>query len=376
MTPSEEREGRSRIERRYRTKLSTHLRAGATRDGADASRLGRDARSLGIATLTLARIHDRAVAAITARKRGSPPLTEAATARAESFFALAASNGVPARAAVNGSPAREGHPVNAPRSLRAELRQEVARRKSVQTALDECEHNHAILAKQSQRMEERLHHLSRRLLNAQEEERARISRDLHDAIGQTLVGINVGLATLQQEAMSDSKELAEGIAMTQELVDRSMRSVHAFARELRPTVLDDFGLGPALRAHAIAFGERTGLAVRYVGAADATRLSASTSIALFRVAQEALTNVARHARARKVSVVLRRLPTAIRLEVRDDGQSFDVARLERSRKNQHLGLLGMQERMDMVGGRFSVESVAGKGTTVRAEVPLDMEACE
>jgi len=246
----------------------------------------------------------------------------------------------------------------------------------VQTALDEIERSHAILGKQSRRMEERLRHLSRRLLNAQEEERIRISRDLHDAIGQSLVGINVGLATLQQEAMSDSKELAEGIAMTQALVERSMRSVHEFARDLRPTVLDDLGLVPALRAHAIAFAERTGLEVRFAGAPDATRLPPATRIALFRVAQEALTNVARHARARSVSVVLRRLPTALRLEIRDDGQSFDVARLERSRKNQHLGLLGMQERMDMVGGKFAVESVAGKGTTVRAEVPLDREARE
>lgn len=376
MTPNEARDGRSRLERRYRTQLSTHLRAGATRDRTDAGRLGRDARALGIATLTLARIHDRAVAAITARKRGAPALTKAATARAESFFALAASTGAPARAAADGSPASNGRSLDGARSLRAELRQEVARRKSVQTALDESERNHAILAKQSRRMEERLRHLSRRLLNAQEEERIRISRDLHDAIGQTLVGINVGLATLQHEAMTDSKELVEGIAMTQALVERSLRSVHEFARDLRPTVLDDLGLVPALRAHAIAFAERTGLEVRFAGAPDVTRLPPATRIALFRVAQEALTNVARHARARTVSVALRRLPSALRLEVRDDGQSFDVARVGRSRKNQHLGLLGMQERMDMVGGRFAVESVAGKGTTVRAEVPLDREARE
>jgi signal transduction histidine kinase len=94
------------------------------------------------------------------------------------------------------------------------------------------------------------------------------------------------------------------------------------------------------------------------------------------VAQEALTNVARHARATTVSVVLRRSPTTLRLEVRDDGQSFDVAKVGSSRKNRHLGLLGMQERMDMVGGTFSVESVSGKGTTVRADVPMATDALD
>ena len=376
MTRTEARNARSTLERRYRTRLSTHLRAGARPGGTDAHRLGRDARALGIATLTLARIHDRAVAAITAGRSGAPALTRAATARADSFFALAASAGVAARVAADGSPTSDGRSVDGARSLRAELRQEVARRRSVQAALDEVERRHAVLAKQSRRMEERLRNLSRRLLNAQEEERIRISRDLHDAIGQTLVGINVGLATLQQEAMSDSKELAEGIAMTQALVERSMLTVHAFARELRPTVLDDLGLVPALRAHSNAFAERTGVAVRFAAAPEAAGLSADCRTALFRVAQEALTNVARHARARTVSVILRRLPAALRLEVRDDGQAFDVARVGRSRKNQHLGLLGMQERMDMVGGTFSVDSAAGKGTTVRAEVPLAMKVCE
>jgi signal transduction histidine kinase len=244
----------------------------------------------------------------------------------------------------------------------------------VQAALEESERSHAVLGKQSRRMEERLRHLSRRLLNAQEEERVRISHDLHDAIGQTLAGINVGLATLQQELMSDSKDLAEGITMTQALVERSMNTVHEFARELRPTVLDDLGLVPALRSHTMAFAKRTGVDARFAGAADSTGLCPESRIALFRVAQEALANVARHARATTVSVVLRRMPTTLRLEVRDDGQSFDVARVGSSRKNRHLGLLGMQERMDMVGGTFSVESVSGKGTTVRADVPLATDA--
>jgi signal transduction histidine kinase len=275
-----------------------------------------------------------------------------------------------ARAPVNGTAARLASLGGDVRALRADLRREVVRRKTVQAALDKSERHHAVLDEQSRRMDERLRHLSRRLLNAQEEERLRISRDLHDAIGQTLVGINVGLATLQQEAMSDSDELAEGIAMTQALVARSMKSVHEFARELRPTVLDDLGLVPALRAHSLAFGDRTGVEVRFAGAPDAARLAPESRIALFRVAQEALTNVARHAHAKTVSVVLRRLPTALRLEVRDDGKSFDVERVGRSRKNRHLGLLGMQERMDMVGGKFSVASANGKGTTVRADVPL------
>jgi len=209
------------------------------------------------------------------------------------------------------------------------------------------------------------------LLSVQEEERLRISRDLHDAIGQTLTGINVGLATLKQEAATDSQELAQAITRAQQLVERSMKTVHQFAWELRPTLLDDLGLVPALRSYAKSFTARTGIRVRFAADAKFDRLDADRSTALFRVAQGALSNVERHARAGHAQLSLSSLPGAVRLEVRDGGRSFDVRRMETSRANKHLGLLVMRERMEMVGGSFSITSSPKSGTTVRADVPLE-----
>lgn len=413
----------SAFARRYLARLEDDLQGAPRRDdGVQAARLARRARTLGIDTLTLARIHDRAFASMTRPAGCEPPRPRAprsvrvhgsaaplpaqhadghparrrrgaAAARAAAFFArvsapegpslavpVAAAGGtdVHATAGATTAPSRVFGALrrSAVRlgEARDRLRHEVRRRRDVQSELERSERTTIALGERSRSMQARLRRLSHRLLGAQEDERSRISRDLRDAIGQTLAGINVGLATLQHDAVADSKELAESIATTQALVERSMKSVHEFARELRPTVLDDLGLVSALRSHARAFSERTGIRVRFSSVSGAARLGTARRVALFRVAQEALMNVARHSGAREVCVALRRLPRALRLEVRDDGRSFDVERVGRSRKNQHLGLLGMQERMDMVGGKFSVASAAGVGTTVRADVPLSGEA--
>src|SRR4030095_11799174 len=143
----------------------------------------------------------------------------------------------------------------------------------------------------SRLMEQRLRRLSRQLLSAQEEERLRISRDLHDAIGQTLTGINVGLATLKHEVAAESRELAVAITRAQQLVERSMNTVHQFAWELRPTLLDDLGLVPALRSYAKTFSKRTGVRVRFTADSKFGLLSDDRRTALFRVAQGALSNV-------------------------------------------------------------------------------------
>ncbi len=218
-------------------------------------------------------------------------------------------------------------------------------------------------------MEHRLRRLAHRLLSAQEDERLRISRDLHDAIGQELTGINVGLAGLKLGAASDSRSLATAIGLTQKLVERSMKTVHHYAWELRPIMLDDLGLAPALRSYVKAFAARTGIPVRFV--ADRT-LERRTAPAASRssASPRARSNVERHARARHATVALRARPGAVRLEVKDDGQAFDVHRLESAKEDRHLGLLVMRERMEMVGGTFSILSGAGRGTTVRAGAPL------
>jgi signal transduction histidine kinase len=146
--------------------------------------------------------------------------------------------------------------------------------------------------------------------------------------------------------------------------------VHRFARELRPAVLDDLGLIPALHSFMKNFTARTGVRTRLTACAGVEELDAARRTVLFRVAQEALTNVARHAKASRVEVSIQKLPDGIGLKIQDDGKSFQVKRVLQGKGSKRLGLLGMRERLEMVGGRFEVESAPGKGTSVRAEIPL------
>ena len=136
-----------------------------------------------------------------------------------------------------------------------ELKQEIAQRKSVEESLRQSEQHYSQLLEQSRQLQEQLRHLSRQILSAQEEERKKISRELHDVIAQTLTGINVRLAALKKEATINTKGLRTKIARTQRLVEKSVDIVHRFARELRPTVLDDLGLIPALHSFMKAFHE-------------------------------------------------------------------------------------------------------------------------
>jgi signal transduction histidine kinase len=248
--------------------------------------------------------------------------------------------------------------------------------KSMQTKLDAGVRHHDELLGRSVHMEKRLRRLSHQLLSAQEQERLQISRDLHDAIGQTLTGINVGLATLKNESAAGSRDLAEAISRAQQLVERSMKTVHQFAWELRPTLLDDLGLVSALRSYAKTFSARTGVTADFAAHGKFDQLDSDCSTALFRVAQGALSNVERHARAQRAHLVLSTVPGSARLEVQDDGRAFDAPRMEASKTNKHLGLLVMRERVEMVGGRFSIDSSRKRGTTVRADVPLEAAAHE
>jgi signal transduction histidine kinase len=239
-----------------------------------------------------------------------------------------------------------------------------------QAALSRSDDRHRILLKKSAAMEEELRLLSRNLLTSHEEERRRISRELHDALGQNLTAVNVGLASLKAAAAMDSKGFRGSVSRTQRLVQKSMRTVHRFARDLRPTLLDDLGLVPALLAYSREFGRKNRLKVVVSAPEESAHLDSDGRTALFRVAQEALVNVGRHARARAVRVTLRKTPGGIRLEVWNDGKPFNVARSLLSRTHKRLGLLCMRERMEMVGGAFSIRSSKEGGTTVQADVPL------
>jgi len=251
-----------------------------------------------------------------------------------------------------------------------ELMREVVQRRKAEIALKKSEAHYAQLFEESRHMQEQMRHLSHQLLLTQEEERRRISRELHDEIVQTLVGINVHLASLSVKARVDVKDLRRKISRTQRLVEKSVDIVHRFARELRPTVLDDLGLVPALQSFIKDFSKRTKIHIKFSAFEGVELLSDTQRIVLYRVAQSALANVHKHARASEAIVSIHKLRGTIRMEIHDNGRSFDMDRVLFAKRHKRLGLLGSRERVEMVGGTFNVESAPGKGTTISAEIPI------
>ena len=203
----------------------------------------------------------------------------------------------------------------------------------------------------------------RRVVEAQELERRRLARELHDETGQALTSILLGLKGLEERMDdSESREAAEEL---RELVVSTLQDVRRLAVELRPSALDDFGLVAALERLTGSFAEQTGIAVDFQTALAEERLPEEVETAIYRIVQESLTNVVKHARARRVSILLARKDGAVKAVVEDDGQGFDPAE-----QTGGSGLVGMRERLALLGGRLAVESAPDRGTTVAAEVPL------
>ncbi len=217
-----------------------------------------------------------------------------------------------------------------------------------------------------------LRRLTMRLEAAKEEERKHLARELHDEFGQALtaVKINLGLvATGKRTAGTGLDRLAETIGM----VDQLIGQVRALSIDLRPPVLDEMGLVPALEGYLRGVGQRGGVALGFDVGADLPVLGAGREIVLFRVIQEAVTNALRHADARRIDVRLEPVGAAVRLEVRDDGRGFASEASLSGGASRTFGLFGMQERVRDLGGRFEVTSRPGEGTCVVAEVPLANE---
>jgi signal transduction histidine kinase len=204
----------------------------------------------------------------------------------------------------------------------------------------------------------------RRVVAGQELERQRLARELHDETGQALTSMLLGLKNLE-EAKSDD-DVRRSVLELRELVVSTLHDVRRLAVELRPKALDDFGLVPALQRLAETFAEQTNVDVHVEAALGDSRLPGEAEIAVYRIVQEALTNVIKHANARTVSVVLTRKGEAVVVVIEDDGRGFDP----NADQVGGLGLLGMRERIALVGGRLSVESAPHRGTTVAVEVPL------
>lgn len=206
--------------------------------------------------------------------------------------------------------------------------------------------------------------LSQRLVAAQEQERKNISRELHDEVGQTLNALLVDAGNLQKRIPGDDEKSQELLTSIQRLADTCVNEVRDIALLLRPSMLDDLGLTAAIQWQAREVSRRTGLTVKVSADAEEESLPEGLSLCLYRVAQEALQNVVRHAQAKTVQVELRQKEDRLVLSVRDDGVGFDA---ENARG---LGTVGMEERLRQVGGTLHVASQPGKGTTVTAEVPL------
>lgn len=204
----------------------------------------------------------------------------------------------------------------------------------------------------------------RRIVEAQELERRRLARELHDETGQALTSILLGLKGLDDSVEGTDERAA--VAGLRELVVATLQDVRRLAVELRPKVLDDFGLVPALERLTESFADQTGIDVRFESGLAEARLAPEIETALYRIVQESLTNVVKHAYAHLVSIVLTRKPDAIALVIEDDGTGFDPGRT----REGGFGLEGMRERVGLLEGKLQIESREGAGTAIVAEVPL------
>jgi two-component system sensor histidine kinase UhpB len=211
------------------------------------------------------------------------------------------------------------------------------------------------------RVEEERRRSGRLVLRAQEEERRRLARDLHDEVNQALTAILLRLEALSQSVPEES---ADELGEVKRLVNQAMSELLQLARQLRPTALDDHGLLPALATHVRRFASQTGIDADLRTRGQADELGPDQEIAVYRVAQEALANVARHAEASRVEVDLDASDGSLELRVRDDGRGFD----ERGRR-RGLGLDGMAERARLVGGELTIDSIPGSGTELVMRVP-------
>ena len=207
-----------------------------------------------------------------------------------------------------------------------------------------------------------LQELSARLLRAQENERRSLARELHDEVGQSLSAIL--METENAECAEDPGEIRDHLASVKTLAGKTVNEVRDLALLLRPSMLDDFGLVPALNWHAREMTKRTGLSVVVAADEEADDLPDEHKTCIYRLVQEAVNNAARHANARNVEVTVKREEARVLFSVRDDGAGFDTHFV------RGLGLLGMEERVKRLGGQFRLDSHLGRGTLISAELPL------
>jgi signal transduction histidine kinase len=204
------------------------------------------------------------------------------------------------------------------------------------------------------------------LVSAQEQERERISRELHDETGQALTALLVQIKVL--EKLRNLGEVADQARELREIVFKTLEEVRRLAHDLRPSTLDNLGLIPTLDWYIRTYEQKTGVEVNFqVKVHDETRFPRHLELVIYRVLQEALTNIARHAQAAQVWIALEQEPDWVRLSVRDNGCGFNVERMD-AEQDQGLGLAGIRERVELVGGHYHLDSQVGQGTCLQVEV--------
>jgi len=364
------------LSRQYQTALSQHLKQGSRASLAPARKLGCRAVTMRLGTLDLLRVHEHSLTKL--RLPSDLPATKGKMARrVETFFSAMLTPMEELRRTAHvasvqfASLTQTLHQRSvALADARRRLKEEIKQREKAELLLLENKQHYDQLLAQSRQMQEKLRLLSRQLLLAQEDERKKISRELHDVIAQTLTSINVRLAGLRKEATLNNKGIERSIARTQRLIQHSVSIVHRFARELRPTVLDDLGLIPALHTFLKSFQAETGIRVSLSAFAAIEKVNGDKRTALYRVAQEALTNVGRHSQATRADVKIQELAGAVCMGISDNGRGFQEPSALHSKQKNRLGLLGMKERLEMLGGNFTIQTAPGKGTTILAQIPL------
>jgi two-component system sensor histidine kinase UhpB len=214
--------------------------------------------------------------------------------------------------------------------------------------------------------------LNERVISAQEEERKRIARGMHDDTGQALSTLIISLERMQGLVPAEAPELRERISATREIATRTLEDLRAVVYGLRPTMLDDLGLAPAIRWYARSQLEEAGTQLVLLLPDGLGRATPEVETTLFRIAQEAVNNIKRHAAAHRVTIELGETPGWLELRVEDDGRGFDVARAaQEALRLRRFGLMGIKERVDLVGGSLVVDSQPGRGSRLLARIPAE-----
>jgi signal transduction histidine kinase len=226
----------------------------------------------------------------------------------------------------------------------------------------ESEHQRVLNAQQD------LKRLSARLVQAQEQERQNLSRELHDQVGQTLTAIKIDIARAEQKLDPTQRDIAERLQRARKGAEETLEIIRRLSMLLRPSMLDDIGLSAALSWYSKQFSENTGIRVSLSDDGSADRLPDSHKTSLYRIVQEALTNCARHAEARGVQIHLSSEDDRYLLSIEDDGKGFDP-----KNKPHGLGLLGIQERIEEMKGTLLLRAAPGTGTRISVEIPMSPE---